>query len=41
MYTYIYILIYKALCFDVAQGRVNGVPNKTRTYSCRFARLAC
>ena len=36
-----YIVIYKARCFDVAQGRMNGVPNETRTHSCRFAGLAC
>ena len=35
------IVIYKALCFDVAQGRMNGAPNETRTHSCRFARLSC
>ena len=35
------IVIYKALCFDVAQGRMKGVPNETRTHSCRFASLAC
>ena len=35
------IIIYKALCFDVAQGRMNGAPNETRTHSCRFASLAC
>ena len=23
--------------FDVAQGRMNGTPNETRTHSCRFA----
>ena len=34
-------VIYEALCFDVAQGRMNGVPNETRTHSCRFASLAC
>ena len=33
------IVIYKALCFDVAQGRMNGAPNETRTHSCRFASL--
>ena len=38
---YICILIYKALCFDMAQGRMNGAPNETRTHSCRFASLAC
>ena len=36
-----HIVIYKALCFDVAQGRMNGAPNETRTHSCRFASLAC
>ena len=35
------MVIYKALCFDVAQGRMNGAPNETRTHSCRFACLAC
>ena len=35
------IVIYKALCFDVAQGRMNGAPNETRTHSCRFARQSC
>ena len=35
------VVIYKALCFDVAQGRMNGAPNETRTHSCRFASLAC
>ena len=25
------MVIYEALCFDVAQGRMNGVPNETRT----------
>ena len=34
-------VIYKALCFDVAQGRMNGAPNETRTHLCRFASLAC
>ena len=34
-------VIYKALCFDVAQGRMNGAPNETRTHSCRSASLAC
>ena len=33
------IVIYKALCFDVAQDRMNGAPNETRTHSCRFASL--
>ena len=36
-----HIVIYKALCFDVVQGQMNGVPNETRTHSCRFASLAC
>ena len=35
------IVIYKALCFDVAQGQMNGAPNETRTHSYRFASLAC
>ena len=35
------VVIYEALCFDVAQGRMNGVPNETRTHLCRFASLAC
>ena len=39
--TYIYIVIYKALCFDVALGWMNGAPNETWTHSCRFASLAC
>ena len=34
-------LIYKALCFDVAQGQMNRAPNETRTHSCRFASLGC
>ena len=34
-------VIYKALCFDVAQGRMNGAPNETRTHPCRSASLAC
>ena len=34
-------VIYKALCFDVAQGRMNGAPNESRTHSCRSASLAC
>ena len=36
-----YIVIYEALCFDIAQGRMNGAPNETRTHSCRFASQAC
>ena len=35
------IVIYEALCFDVAQGRLNGAPNETRTHSCRLACQAC
>ena len=38
---YGYNVIYKAFCFDVGQGRMNGAPNETRTHSCRFASLAC
>ena len=37
----IVVVIYEALCFDVAQGQMNGAPNETRTHSCRFASLAC
>ena len=43
-YLFMYLdrrVIYKALCFDVAQDRMNGAPNETRTHSCRFASLAC
>ena len=35
------VVIYKALCFDVAQGRMNGASNETRIHSCRLASLAC
>ena len=35
------IVIYEALCFNVAQGRMNGAPNETRTHSCRCASQAC
>ena len=35
------IVIYEALCFDTAQGRMNGAPKETRTHSCRFASLTC
>ena len=38
---YEYIVIFEALCFDVAQGRMNGAPNETRIHSCRFASQAC
>ena len=34
-------VIYEALCFDAAQGRMNRAPNETRTHSCRFASQAC
>ena len=40
LYISICVLIYKALCFDMAQGRMNGAPNETQTHSCRFASLA-
>ena len=36
-----HIVIYKALFFNVAQGRLNGTPNETRTHSCRVASQAC
>ena len=35
------IEIYEALCFDVAQGQMNGAPNEIRTHLCRFASQAC
>ena len=35
------VVIYEALCFDVAQGQMNGAPNETWTHSCRFTSLAC
>ena len=35
------IVIYEALCFDVAQGLMNGALNETWTQSCRFANEAC
>ena len=35
------IVIYKALCFNVAQGRLTGAPSETQTHLCRFASLAC
>ena len=35
------VVIYEALCFDVAQGQMNGAPNETRTHSCRFTSLVC
>ena len=35
------IVIYKALCFDVAQGQMNGATNETQTHSCRFVSQAC
>ena len=27
------VVIYEVLCFDVAQGQMNGAPNETRTHS--------
>ena len=45
IYIYVHIhaciVIYKALCFDVAQGRMNWTPNENQTHSCRFASQAC
>ena len=35
------VVIYKAFCLDVAQGHINGAPNETRTFLCRFASLVC
>ena len=34
-------IIHEALYFDVAQGRINGAPNETRTHTSRFANQAC
>ena len=34
------IVIYEALGFDLAQGRMKGSSNETRTHSCSFASLA-
>ena len=41
IYPKVYIVIYKALCFDVAQGRMNRASIETRTHSFRFASVAC
>ena len=35
------VIIYKGLCFDLAQGQMNGAPNETHTHLCRFANLVC
>ena len=35
------IVIYEALCFDIAQGQMNGAPNETQTHSCSFSSLVC
>ena len=40
-FTMLVKVLYEALCFDVAQGRINGALNKTRTHSCRFTSIAC
>ena len=34
------IVIYEALCFDMAQDRMNEAPDETRTFWCSFARIA-
>ena len=31
----------RSSCFDMAQGRMNGAPNQTRTHSCSFASQTC
>ena len=36
-----YVVIYKAFCLDVAQGRMNGAPNETRILSWMLASLVC
>ena len=33
------VIIYEALCIDVAKGRMNESRNETRTHSCRFVNL--
>ena len=33
--------IYETLCFNVALGRMNGAPTKTRTHFCRFGSQTC
>ena len=35
------VVIYGALCFDVAPGRMNEALNETRTHSYRFTSLVC
>ena len=35
------VVIYEALCFDVAQAQKNRALNETLTHSCRFASQAC
>ena len=35
------IVIYEALCFDEAQGRMNGAPSETQTHSCRRTSEPC
>ena len=36
----VYIIIYKAFCFNDAQSRVNTARNESQTHSCRFGSLA-
>ena len=35
------VVIYLAFCLDLAQGHMKGIPNETRTHSCRFASRDC
>ena len=35
------VVIYEDLCFNVAQGQMNGAPNETRTHACMFASRVC
>ena len=35
------IVIYIDFCLDVEQGLINWAPNETRTYTWKFASLAC
>ena len=40
MPNWMFLEIYEALCFDVAQARMNGTPSETRTHSWKLASLA-
>ena len=40
VHVYYKVIIYYAFCLDVAQGYLNGAPNKTWTHSWRLIKLA-